>query len=62
MMVSDWQNPLYSLDIDDDGSVSPLDVLINVNRLNAGLGGAFSDNMAQPIPSMIQTAIKLYRH
>jgi hypothetical protein len=25
MMVSDWQNPLWRMDVDDDATLSPLD-------------------------------------
>ena len=31
---SDWQNPLLNVDVDDDGSVSPLDVLQVINEIN----------------------------
>ena len=37
MLASDWQNPLFNLDVDDNGSVAPLDALIVINDLN-GLG------------------------
>lgn len=36
LMASDWQNPLYALDVDDDSSVSPLDVLVVINEINRG--------------------------
>lgn len=29
-----WRNPLLPVDVDDDSSVSPLDVLLLINRLN----------------------------
>ena len=32
-----WQNPFETLDVNHDGFVSPLDALIVVNLLNAGL-------------------------
>ncbi len=35
MLVSDWQNPLYHLDVNDDGNVTPLDVLLVINDLNS---------------------------
>ena len=35
MMVSDWQNPLWRMDVDDDGTLSPLDALIVINQINA---------------------------
>lgn len=35
MLAADWQNPLMNYDVDDDGSVSPLDVLNVVNDLNS---------------------------
>jgi hypothetical protein len=35
-----WQNPLNRLDVDGDGSVSPLDVLALINGINQGRGSA----------------------
>ncbi len=32
-----WTNPSVSTDVDADGSVSPLDVLVLINRINLGL-------------------------
>ena len=34
MLASDWQNPLWKYDVDDDGSLSPLDALVVINKLN----------------------------
>lgn len=34
MLASDWRNPADSLDVDSDLSISPLDVLSVVNRIN----------------------------
>ncbi len=34
MLAADWQNPLMPTDVDDDGFVSPLDVLRVINDLN----------------------------
>jgi Dockerin type I domain len=34
MLAADWQNPGQPLDINDDSSVSPLDALVGINRLN----------------------------
>ena len=35
MLASDWQNPLWNLDVDDDGTLSPLDALVIINKINA---------------------------
>ena len=34
LLVSDWQNPLFNLDVDNDGVVAPLDALLVINQLN----------------------------
>ena len=34
-MNVDWRNPLDSLDVDQDRSISPLDVLVVINDINA---------------------------
>lgn len=34
MLASDWQNPLFNLDVNDDGGVNPLDVLVVINDIN----------------------------
>lgn len=41
MMVSDWQNPVQPLDVDNDSSISPLDVLVVINSINQGNIGPF---------------------
>jgi RHS repeat-associated protein len=41
VMASDWQNPVHSLDVDNDNSVSPLDVLVVINAINQGNIGPF---------------------
>ena len=38
LLASDWQNPLRIRDVDGDGSVTVLDVLTGINRLNAHSG------------------------
>ena len=38
LLNSDWQNPLNRLDVDNDRSVSPIDVLVIFNELNALIG------------------------
>ncbi len=36
----DWRNPVDSMDVDNDGAVSPLDVLVDINYINStGSGG-----------------------
>ena len=35
-LASDWQNYLFNCDVNDSGYVSPIDVLIVINRLNSG--------------------------
>ncbi len=40
----DWRNPVDSIDVDSDGSVSPLDALVVINHINAGGSG--------PLPSL----------
>ncbi len=39
MMASDWQNANNPRDVNASGQVTPLDVLLMVNRINAGQGG-----------------------
>ena len=34
LLASDWQNPLWKYDVDDDGSLSPLDALVVINKIN----------------------------
>ncbi len=34
VLASDWRNPIDSLDVDGDGSISPLDPLVIINRIN----------------------------
>ena len=31
----DWRNPVDSIDVDNDGSISPLDALVVINYINA---------------------------
>ena len=35
MLASDWTNPLFHLDVNDDSDVNPLDVLVVINEINA---------------------------
>ncbi len=35
MLASDWRNPSDNLDVDNDHTISPLDVLSVINRINA---------------------------
>ncbi len=35
----DWRNPVDSIDVDSDGSISPLDALVIINSINAGGSG-----------------------
>ncbi|MFN9984832.1 MAG: dockerin type I domain-containing protein, partial [Pirellula sp.] len=35
LLASDWQNPLWKYDVDDDGTLSPLDVLVVINKINS---------------------------
>ena len=39
-MNVDWRNPVDSVDVDNDGSVSPLDALVVINYINAGEPGS----------------------
>ena len=40
LLASDWQNPFRPRDVDRDGLVGPLDVLVGINRLNSASLGA----------------------
>ncbi|MFO1065365.1 MAG: LamG-like jellyroll fold domain-containing protein [Pirellulales bacterium] len=42
LLVSDWRNPVDSLDIDGNHQVAPLDALTIINELNAGRSGALT--------------------
>ncbi len=44
---SAWQNPTNNLDVNNDGVVSPIDALIDINALNAGKGGTL------PLPATV---------
>src|SRR5262245_26155448 len=35
LLVSNFQNPLWTLDVDDDGFVAPIDALLVINVLNS---------------------------
>ncbi len=32
--AASWQNPLFNLDVNDDGRISPTDALLVINELN----------------------------
>ena len=38
----DWRNPVDAVDVDNDGSNSPLDALVVINTINAGGSGALA--------------------
>jgi len=35
LVVASWQNPVHSTDVNDDGSVSAVDVLLTINMINS---------------------------
>lgn len=39
LLASDWQNPARQLDVNNDGSLTPLDALLGINRLNSVVSG-----------------------
>jgi hypothetical protein len=41
-LASPWTNPVSSLDINGDGQLAPLDVLVLINEINASGGGVLS--------------------
>jgi Dockerin type I domain len=45
LLASDWQNPCNPLDVNDDGVVTPRDVLVLINRINSVGAGLL------PVPS-----------
>jgi hypothetical protein len=45
-LVNPWHNLLNSLDVDGDTFISPIDAVLVINYLNAGLGGAVPDDAA----------------
>ena len=38
----DWRNPVDSIDVDDDGTTSPLDALVVINYINASGSGSLA--------------------
>ncbi len=34
LLAANWSNPLFAIDVNDDGSVAPVDVLVVINDLN----------------------------
>lgn len=51
-----WHNPLNPRDVDDDQSVSPLDVLSVINWLNSQTGGSPSGEGASAVESKVSSA------
>ena len=49
VLASDRQNPLWNLDVDFDGTVSPLDVLIPINEINRQNSGGTRIDFTQPV-------------
>ncbi|MCY2987767.1 MAG: dockerin type I domain-containing protein, partial [Planctomycetota bacterium] len=45
---SPWQNPIGSSDVNADGIVSPVDVLMAINALNSGVSGQLAGRLAPP--------------
>lgn len=45
-----WQNPNWNLDVNNDGNLTPSDVLAIINLLNAGGGGPVPQAPAAPPP------------
>lgn len=45
-----WQNPNWNLDVNNDGNLTPSDVLVIINLLNAGGGGPVPQAPAAPPP------------
>ena len=43
MLAASLQNPLFNLDVNDDGFVTPIDALVVINDLNAPELGPFND-------------------
>jgi dockerin type I repeat protein/EF hand domain-containing protein len=48
---SPWQNPMCSTDVNDDGDVTPLDMVMQINALNAGMAGQLSGQTTAPTTS-----------
>jgi hypothetical protein len=47
-----WRNPIWNLDVDNDGQLAPIDALLVVNRLNAiGSGPLAPPGPSEPIPA-----------
>jgi Ca2+-binding EF-hand superfamily protein len=44
--ASPWHNAAAACDVNSDGAVSPMDALVDINALNAGLGGDLAGKMA----------------
>ena len=49
VLASDWQNPLWNLDVDFDGTVSPLDALAPINAINRQNDGGTTIDFSQPV-------------
>src|SRR3954466_10027087 len=48
---SPWQNPLSRDDVNDDGDVTPLDLVMEINALNGGMVGQLSGHATAPTTS-----------
>jgi hypothetical protein len=47
-----WQNPSRILDVNDDGSVSPIDALIIINEVNAAKFRDSAGRLPNPVPQL----------
>lgn len=47
-----WQNPTHILDVNDDGSVSPIDALIIINEVNASQFRDLDGRLPSPVPQL----------
>ncbi len=46
----DWRNPVDAIDIDNDGTISPLDALVDINYINANGSGPLSTKRGASLP------------
>lgn len=49
VLTSDWQNPLWKLDVDFDGTVSQLDALVPINAINSQSGSEPGFDFTKPV-------------
>ncbi|MCA9162193.1 MAG: hypothetical protein KDA62_04410, partial [Planctomycetales bacterium] len=52
VFASDWQNPLFRLDINDDADVSPIDALVIINDLNSNGSRTLNEPIDNNSPSV----------